>query len=384
MRRRRRALALGLAAALVATLSAGSCAPNSTSQPEAVPSDDVSYEDLPTANPPDDPHDRQNVVPVPKGTSPRGVEFADPSTGYALFTSCVAGRACQAGLAVTLDGGYSWVGRKLPFDDAIDVDMRLGRGNVLIVKAAPDGYFISKDAGRTFERRPLTPAPVETNLADPQYSVGCQDAAASGCSDPQPWVVGDDGNRGPLPSRPSGQYEWTGLTATANGTLWLAGRSPGGTASPAAGTTISAWSSADRGRTWKPQGSAHTIEANAVVRPVVSGDGADVWLVGPRFAAHLATTGEWVEATGMRELAQVLSAETLPGHNLLVASDQGVFVVDLAQRRTRDPGARLVFRLRRLDNTTILGYPAQQSGDVWLCTVREQGCDWAHVGVSAR
>nr|BFE64384.1 hypothetical protein GCM10020063_089100 [Dactylosporangium thailandense] len=389
--RRRRVLVFALAAALVTTLSAGSCAPNSTPQAEQTPDGDVSYEDVPTAYPSTDPKDRQTVVPVPKGTSPRGVEFADAGTGYALFTSCVAGTTCKAGLALTLDGGASWVARDLPFNDALDIDMRLGRGNVLILKAAPDGYFISRDTGRTFERRPLTPPPVELNLADPQYSVGCQDPAANGCADAQPWVVGDDGNRAPLPARPSGQHDWTGLTAAANGTLWLTARSSGGAAgsSPAGGTTISVWSSSDHGRTWKSQGSTIAPQPDAVVRPFVSPDGQDVWLVGAQFAARMVagqasnSAVAWSESTAMREVTQVFSAEVLPGHRLLVASGQGVWLVDERQR-VRDTGARLIFRLRRIDATTILGYPAQQSGDVWLCTVGDQGCDWVHVGVSAR
>ncbi|MEV8514937.1 hypothetical protein [Dactylosporangium sp. NPDC051484] len=382
-----RGLLVTLAAVLLATLSAGSCSPNGTAEPQQTPSDDISYEDVPaTPGGSEDPHNRQNVVPVPKGTSPRGVEFADPNTGYALFTSCVASQSCQAGLVLTLDGGSSWVPRKLPFAAAIDVDMRLGRGNVLIIKAAPDGYFVSRDTGRTFERRPLTPPPVELNLAEPQYSVGCQDTAASGCS--QPWTVGDDGNRAPLPARPSGDHRYTGLTSTADGTLWLTAQALAGTPSPAAGSTVTVWSSADHGHTWQPQGTAHATDETAVVRPVVAPDGSDVWLVGPHFAARRqrGTTGSasvWTEATAMREVAEVFSAEVLPGGAVLIASNQGVWVLD-QQQRTRDPGARLVFRLRRLDAQTILGYPAQQSGEVWLCTTKNKSCDWSHVAVSAR
>ncbi|MFG2038680.1 hypothetical protein [Dactylosporangium sp. NPDC048998] len=385
---KRRGLVVALAAVLLATLSAGSCAPNGTAEPQQTPGDDVSYEDVPaTPGGSEDPHNRQNVVPAPKGTSPRGVEFADPNTGYALFTSCVAGQPCQVGLVLTLDGGASWVERELPFDDAIDVDMRLGRGNVLIIKAAPDGYFVSRDTGRTFERRPLTPPPVELNLAEPQYSVGCQDTAASGCADAQPWIIGDDGNRAPLPARPSGSHWYTGLTSAADGTLWLTTQAVSA-ASPAAGSTITVWSSADHGRTWQPQGTAHATDPTVVVRPVVAPDGSDVWLIGPRFAARRqpGTTGSasvWTEATAMREVAELFSAEVLPGGAVLIASNQGVWVLD-QQQRTRDPGARLIFRLRRLDDQTILGYPAQQSGEVWLCTIKTKTCDWTHVAVSAR
>ncbi|MER7002967.1 hypothetical protein ABT297_07955 [Dactylosporangium sp. NPDC000555] len=384
---KRPVLVVALAAMLLATLSAGSCSPNGTAAPQQAPSDDVSYEDVPaTPGGSEDPHNRQNVVPVPKGTSPRGVEFADSNTGYALFTSCVAGRPCQVGLVLTLDGGSSWVQRKLPFDDAIDVDMRLGRGNVLIIKAAPGGYFISRDTGRTFERRPLTPPPVELNLAEPQYSVGCL-TAANGCPE-QPWIIGDDGNRAPLPARPPGDHRYTGLTSAADGTLWLTAQALVGTPSPAASSTVAVWSSADHGHTWRPQGTAHATDETAVVRPVVAPDGSDVWLVGPHFAARRqrGTTGSasvWTEATAMREVAEVFNAEVLPGGAVLIAGNQGVWVLD-QQQRTRDTGARLIFRLRRLDAQTILGYPAQQSGEVWLCTTKNKACDWSHITVSAR
>jgi hypothetical protein len=384
---RRRGLAVALAAVLVATLSAGSCAPDDKAETPP-PGDDVSYEEPPaTPNASDDPRDRRNVVPVPKGTAPRGVEFADADTGYALFTSCVAGQPCQVGLVFTLDGGGSWVARKLPFDDAIDVDMRLGRGNVLIIKAAPAGYFVSRNNGNTFERRPLTPAPVELNLAEPQYSTGCPDVAATDCPDLQPWVIGDDAARRPLPSRPSGNHRYTGLTATTDGTLWLAAQTTATTTVGATGTgsgpLIAAWSSTDRGRTWKSEGSIRASDPATVARPVVAPDGSDVWLVGPRFAARRTGPGAWTEATAMREVGEVFSAEVLPGGAVLIASNQGVWVLD-QQQRIRDQAARLIFRLRRLNPQTILGYPAQRSGEIWLCTPKPKACDWSHVAVTAR
>ena len=79
---------------------------------------------------------------MPKGTSPRAVEFADADTGYALFSTCVSGLACQVGLVITLDGGQSWVARKVPFDDATEVEMRLGRGNVLLLRTVPGGWYV--------------------------------------------------------------------------------------------------------------------------------------------------------------------------------------------------------------------------------------------------
>ena len=382
--RRRRGLAVALAATLLVTLTAGSCRPQSSAQPEQTPGDDVSYEDVgPAPNSSDDPKDRQNVVNAPKGTAARGVEFADANTGYALFSSCASGRSCDVGLVFTLDAGASWVARPLPFDDATDVDMRLGRGNVLIIKAAPAGYFISKDSGRTFDKRPITPPPVELALADPQYSVGCQNPVDTGCGDPQPWITGDDGARRPLPTRPAGKHDYSGLAAAADGTLWLSAVAD----DPAAPgrTAVTVWSSPDGGKTWKAQGVARAPDQRKEVRPVVSPDGTDIWLVGPHYAARRvpSATDGWQEATAMREVNEVFSAEVLPGGVLLVASSSGVLMLDLTQR-LKDPGAATAFRLRRIAPDTIVGYPAQAGGEIWLCTVKQKVCDWSHIAVSAR
>ena len=71
------------------------------------------------------------------------------------------------------------------------------------------------------------------------------------------------------------------------------------------------------------------------------------------------------------------------GGILLVASGQGVWMVE-GDKRSRDQNGRLVFRLRRLSDTAILGYPAQQSGEVWLCAVNGQNCEWSRVAVTSR
>jgi hypothetical protein len=380
---RRRAVIVALATILSATLTAGSCQPqDSADQPP--PDTDVSYEEAPpTPAGSEDPHNRQNVVPVPKGTSPRAVEFADANTGYALFSSCVSGQPCQVGLVFTLDGGSSWVPRKLPFDDATEVDMRLGRGNVLIVKAIPHGYYISRDSGRTFQQRPLVPPAPELGLADPPYRAGCPDLAATECLTPQLLQVGDDGVTKALPGRPAGDHgQFTSLVAQADGKLWMSAQtSDGGT--PLV-ITVSVWSSTDRGKTWRPEGVAHPTDVTVEPHLVVSPDGSDVWLAGARFAArHSTAGGTWTEAPAMREFAELFSAEVLPGGELLVATGQGVWLLD-QQQRVRDTGARLVFRLRRLSDGTILGYPAQQSGEVWLCTPQNRKCDWSRVAVSGR
>ncbi|MET7398150.1 sialidase family protein [Dactylosporangium sp. NPDC005572] len=377
---RRRALAVALAAVLIATLTAGGCQPEETPQAEE-PAPDVSYAELPPApTGSEDPHNRQNVVPVPKGTSPRAVEFADPDTGYALFSSCVAGQACEVGLVLTLDGGSSWVARKLPFDDATEVDMRLGRGNVLILKAAPTGWFISRDTGRTFQQRPMEPAPVELNLTEPRYQASCPEVGASECPARQLTQVADDGTRTAITDKPPGNHAFTSIAVTEDNRMWVSSKTTDGTA-----PTISVWYSSDGGKHWVADGSVRPLDPTADPKLVVDPSGTAVWLVGGRFAARRNGAGSWTEATAMRELSEVYSAEVLPRGRVLVATGQGVWLVDLEQK-VRDTAARTIFRLRRLGQTTVLGYPAQQSGEVWLCSVEEKDgkCDWSRVAVTAR
>jgi hypothetical protein len=379
---KRRPLAAALAITLTMTLTAGSCQPGEEPAPE--PTSDVSYqEEPPVPVGTEDPRNRQSVVQVPKGTSPRAVEFADADTGYALFSSCVSGLACQVGLVISLDGGQSWVPRKVPFDDATEVEMRLGRGNVLLLRTVPGGWYVSKDTGHTFKQYPLIPAPPELNLTEPRFSVGCLDGTVD-CAARQPMEVTDDGKRVPLPSQPAGNHRFTSLVAQADGKLWLTAQAveTSGTAPPV--IAVSIWSSADHGRTWRAEGVARLPQHSGVEPHVaVAPDGSDVWLAANQYAARRNPAGAWVEATAMREVAEVYSAEVLPGGLLLIASGQGVWTVD-GDRRTRDQGGRLVFRLRRLSATTILGYPAQASGEVWLCEVKDKICEWSRVAVAAR
>lgn len=380
---KRRALAAALAAALTLTLTAGSCGPDK--RPTAEPTGDVSYQDdpQPTAVGSEDPHNRQTVVQVPKGTTPRGVEFADADTGYALFSTCVSGLACQVGLVITLDGGQSWVARKVPFDDATEVEMRLGRGNVLLLRAVPGGWYVSRDTGHTFRQFPLIPAPPEVNLVEPRFSVGCLDGTVD-CAARQPMEVTDDGKRAALPGHPGGNLRFTSLVGQADGKLWLSAQSVGTSATAAPMITVNVWSSTDHGRIWRAEGTTQLPQLSGVEpHVVVAPDGSDVWLAANQFAARRAPDGTWVEASAMREVAEVYSAEVLPGGILLVASGQGVWMVD-GEHRNRDQGGRLVFRLRRLSDSAIVGYPAQQSGEVWLCTIKDKICDWSRVAVAAR
>jgi hypothetical protein len=243
--------------------------------------------------------------------------------------------------------------RKVPFDDATEVEMRLGRGNVLLLRTVPGGWYVSRDAGRTFKQHPLIPAPPEVNLTEPRFSVGCLDGTVD-CAAREPMEITDDGKRTALPGRPAGNQRFTSLAAQTDGKLWLTAQAIETSTSAAPMITVSVWSSADHGRTWRAEGTTRLPQRSGVEpHVVVAPDGSDVWLAANQFAARRSAAGTWVEASAMREVAEIYSAEVLPGGILLVASGQGVWTVD-ADKRTRDQGGRLVFRLRRLSDTTIL------------------------------
>jgi hypothetical protein len=261
--------------------------------------------------------------------------------------------------------------------------MRLGRGNVLLLRSVPGGWYVSRDTGKTFQQHPLIPAPPEVNLTEPRFSVGCLDGTVD-CAARVPMEITNDGKRVALPGRPAGNHRFTSLAAQADGKLWLTAQAVETSNTAAPMITVAVWSSTDHGRSWRAEG-ASTLPQRSGLEPhvVVAADGSDVWIAAGQFAARRSGTGGWVEASAMREVAEVYSAEVLPGGVLLVASDRGVWTVD-GERRNRDQGGRLVFRLRRLSDTTILGYPAQQSGEVWLCAVKDKICEWSRVAVAAR
>ena len=196
--------------------------------------------------------------------------------------------------------------------------------------------------------------------------------------------VTDDGKRTALPGRPAGDQRFTSLVAQADGKLWLTAQAVETSSTVAPMITVSVWSSTDHGRTWRAEGRPG-CRSRAVWSRTWSSlpTGPTCGSRRNQYAARRNAAGAWVEANAMREVAEVYSAEVLPGGVLLVASGQGVWTVD-GDKRTRDQGGRLVFRLRRLSDTAILGYPAQQSGEVWLCAVKDKNCEWSRVAVAAR
>jgi hypothetical protein len=364
------------AVAAAVALSAASCGPV---RPRPAPSE-ASYPAVPPPRTgPDNPLDRRATAPVPAGLAVSAVEFADADEGYALFQRCDQPHACQAALAVTLDGGGSWLNRPLPFTPQDRVQLMLGRGNLLILKAEPLGWYLSRDTGGTFEHRPLTPQPAETDLAGPRFVVRCP--APDGCAEPPVYEIGADGKATMLPTRPP-VGAILSVQLGGDGRLWAAGQY---TQKNTAGGVdeLRVVVSTDKGHRWATAG---TIRSSSGSRPetpllAVSADGADVWLAGSGYGYRRQPDGRWVEVPAMKDATDVRSAIALGGGVLLLAGLRGASTVTGAKVVPDAPPE--VFSVRAVDAGIVQGYLRHQTDTVWLCQCKGGDREWIRVAVGA-
>jgi hypothetical protein len=384
--RRRRATATFCAAALavVALLGSG-CKPTGGAGPDLADSGSASAtegqrpSEAPIPAGPDNPLDRRATAPVPAGFPVTDLEFVDVDEGYALFQRCDQPRACRVALAVTLDGGNSWIERPLPFTPqsrvALRVGLTAGAGNLLLLRAEPIGWFVSRDSGRSFEQRPLQPPPLEVNLTGPRYVHRCPSSNPA-CPAPRPVLaIGGDGAeavRAAIP--PVGNL--TGLQADGDGTkLWAVGRQ--------AGTVLLAVS-ADQGQSWTPAG-AIPLGATAPSDPpilAVSSSGADVWLAGDGYGFRRAADGRWSPVPAMQDATDLRSAVALGHDVLLLAGTRGASTVT-GDRWVPDAPPE-VAALRDLGGGVVQGYVVSGSADtVWLCRCDGTDRQWIRVAVMA-
>jgi hypothetical protein len=370
IRVRRAALAVVASGVAVIALSGGACQPRQQTQPEP----QVSFApELPLRSRGDDPLDRRAYAPVPSGLSVVGVAFVDADQGYALFQRCAQGQSCQAALALTLDGGNSWVSRKLPFTPDGPVAMHLGRGDVLVLRADPLGWFVSRDSGRTFEQRPMSPSPPEINLAGGQFAYRCP-GDASACPSPRVLEIGADGREQPLPTSPP----VTDPVVAEGGDerIWAAG-SVGGAANQLAVVV-----SADRGKSWSAAGTVRRQqEVAGEVTLAVSGSGTDVWVVGGGYGARRTSEGSWVDLSAVREIDGLRASVALGDGVLLLAGNRGTSTVSADKWVPNAPPE--VFDLRDLGNGVVQGYVRGQIDSVWLCRCTSGAQEWIRVSVSA-
>jgi hypothetical protein len=376
VRRRRATAALCAAALAVAALLSNGCQPTGETH-AAGPSSaaTAALAETPTPAGPDNPLDRRATAPVPAGFPVTDLEFVDADQGYALFQRCDQPRACRVALAVTLDGGNSWIERPLPFTPQSGVALRVGPGNLLLLRAEPVGWFVSHDSGRTFEQRPLEPLPLEANLTGPRYVHRCPSSNPA-CPPPRPVLaIGSDGVETVRPASPP-VGDLTGLRANDDGTeLWAVGRQ--------AGTVLLAVS-ADKGRSWTPAGAIPVGAAAAGDPPMlaVSPSGADVWLAGDGYGFRRSADGRWSPVPAMKDATDLRSAVALGQDVLLLAGTRGASTVT-GDRWVPDAPPE-VAALRDLGGGVVQGYVVSGSADtVWLCRCDGTDRQWIRVAVMA-
>src|SRR6266540_2193850 len=92
--------------------------------------------------------------------------FGSADVGYGLLSQCEndAPRRCRSALLVTLDGGQSWVERQLPEHGEAPLWIKVVDATTigLFADDGPAAAWLSRDTGRTFQRRPRFPPPAET------------------------------------------------------------------------------------------------------------------------------------------------------------------------------------------------------------------------------
>jgi hypothetical protein len=334
-----------------------------------------------TANPagPDNPLDRRATAPVPAGFPVTDLEFVDADQGYALFQRCDQPRACRVALGVTLDGGYSWLERSLPFTPQGRVTLRVGlneeAANLLLLRAEPIGWFVSRDSGRTFEQRPLLPPPLEVNLTGPRYVHRCPSSNPA-CPAPRPVLaIGADGVEAVRAGFPP-VGDLTGLQADGDGgKLWAVGHQSG---------TVLVAVSADQGHSWTAAGVIPVGPAILSAPPIlaVSSSGADVWLAGNGYGFRRAADGRWSPVPAMKDATDLRSAVALGQDVLLLAGTRGASTVT-GDRWVPDAPPE-VAALRDLGGGVVQGYVASGSADtVWLCRCDGPDRQWIRVAVMA-
>lgn len=203
-------------------------------------------------------------VGLPDGFEPLSVEFADARRGYALFVRCRA--LCEARFFHTADGGRSWRPRAHPRPEAKNHQLYTGADEVVVLLAEPHSWYVSRDAGASWQSRPYDArgfAPVEYHSAYGRYYLDCPDGAGP-CA-VRDWTAA--GWRRDVPAELSAARL---LTNGRDGRVWLSGVD-GGRIVTAVGTAGGGFTRIpvpeQRGR---PVWNAHVQ---------ISADGRDVWLV---------------------------------------------------------------------------------------------------------
>ncbi|MEQ4300732.1 hypothetical protein ABNF97_04940 [Plantactinospora sp. B6F1] len=352
--RTRRVLAPVLAVALVAGCTGGPVGQVRRTAPGRPVEPDPSVESRPAR------------LPLPPAAVPHQIEFLDAARGYVLVAD-FGGRTVPGEPAPdpsgpnptnllfgTADGGRSWQRLRHPHPAGFQ---QLYAGNDhLVLWVEPARWYVSGDAGRTFQRHLGERAPAGYHRTQGVYQVCCDD-------DESPTVVRWTGEgRRSVPAQPP----VPGLRGVAYaGDRLLAAGLADGRAYPAV--------SPDGGRSWPIAGLPALGGGLSGVLPMMAADG-DAWLVGhagdrtrfPRLWRQ-AGAGEppgWVPADPVNPPERFVSAVPLGAGRLAVTSPRGVGLIERG-RYAQLPWPVGGHYLRVLDDGTLFAaHPP--SGEVWL------------------
>jgi hypothetical protein len=302
---------------------------------------------------------RRVQVPVPIGFANRVLTFVDSSRGYAFYTRCgddgqTPDPTCEASLLATVDGGRSWVVRRLPQPFATNHQLIAGETGVLLLLAEPYGWYVSTDGGVSFRRIGTgTDPPAEYYLLSGRFQLWRQERGPSRLVDYL------DGHARAVPAQPAVVRSATDVKYDESGQLWVTGLE-GGRAYVAL--------SLDEGRTWRrrevPGPSGGLVSAWLELSP----GAGDVWLLGqpdptafPRL--WLLNGANWVEQPALGAPPRMRSVAAVGNGVIAVSTPDGGGLVSHQGYAASDWPLTNGY-LRTLSDGTLLSKP--DYGEIFL------------------
>jgi hypothetical protein len=152
---------------------------------------------------------RRSQLDAPAGYNVQTVEFADASHGFAELVTRqpVATDRYGSALFSTVDGGLTWHPLADPRQPSSSPQLYTVDNRTVVLLAEPYGWYVSIDAGASFERRPSDPAPSELDALD-ALGAGSHPLACEPACDPPPAHPGGSPYRVEVSASPDGHDVW--------------------------------------------------------------------------------------------------------------------------------------------------------------------------------
>jgi hypothetical protein len=312
--------------------------------------------------------DRHSRLPVTGAPGAYDMDFADPDTGYVLFTGCR--RSCPAPLYGTTDGGRTWQVLPLNADGAEANWLSVTDASRLAVRVA-NGYRVSRDGGHTFVIEKDFPADLESTWRPARLSCAETDDDG-GC---ERWEVGSVATQPPMPE----DLEVDDVTSDATGRIWAVAARRG---------VVYTAVSGDGGKTWRMLPEIR-ITAGLDRMSLTSAPGdREPWLViGTGDTASQKVWAYRGAADGWRPVVEG-TAVGLDWRNAVSAGDGAVALYDKRVGVLRDDGTwrpasgpHDLLAVSRLDGGSLLASPFSVRG-VWVGARTAADFAWAYVTVA--